>query len=56
MGLLTSIIRLVWFVTVGWVLGLAAYFGGMLLSIIPLGGVAGRQIARKSWDIATLGI
>jgi len=55
MGALSGLVRVVWFVTVGWVIGLTAYFGGMFLSLIPFLGLAGRQLARNSWQLATLG-
>jgi hypothetical protein len=55
MGALSGLVRVVWFVTVGWVIGLTAYFGGMFLSLIPFLGLAGRQLARNSWKLATLG-
>jgi len=54
-GALFGLVRVVWFVSFGWVIGLTAYFGGMFLSLIPFLGLAGRQIARNSWKLATLG-
>lgn len=54
MGLLIGAIRLAWFLSVGWLLGLIAYCGGMLLTVVPFAGMAGRALARKGWDIATL--
>ena len=52
MGLISGVIRLVWFVTVGWMLG-AGYFLLMLL-LSPFGTLSGGRVLKNTQAIMFL--